>query len=47
MNRITAIWQLFTACLNWFHKTHIAAASSKQSLPPIRYDDDPTDIYLA
>jgi len=47
MKRISAFGQFVMACLQWFHKTKIATENTKTSVPPIRYDGDPTDIYLA
>ena len=31
----------------WFHSTTIAPRGEGTSIPPIRYDGDPNDIYLA
>lgn len=31
----------------WFHSTTIAPSSNGNPVPPIRYDGDPNDIYLA
>lgn len=39
--------QMTAAGAKWFHRTTIAPDNGGQPLPPIRYDGDPTEIYLA
>jgi hypothetical protein len=47
MNSFFSIWKLLVACLARFHRTTIAPETGGDSLPPIRYEGDPRDIYLA
>ena len=50
MKILKAIVSAFTfpiAVLKWFHSTTIAPKNTGKPVPPIRYDGDPTDIYLA
>ncbi len=47
MQRIRDIWHLLLNCGKWFHRTTIATNEQGERPAPIRYDGDPTDIYLA
>ncbi len=50
MRLLTGIWSIVTlpaALLNWMHSNIISPKNDGERLPPIRYDGDPTDIYLA
>ncbi len=47
MTRLISIWQPIAGLFRWFYRTTIAPTDSTQKLPPIRYDGDPQDIYLA
>ncbi len=45
MKSISAIWQLLVASFQWFHASTIAPET--ENVPPIRYDGDAQDIFLA
>jgi len=47
MNAFSLFWQFIKDCGSWFYRSTIAPDASGKSVPPIRYDDDPADIYLA
>lgn len=44
---IRSLLSLPRAILKWMHCSVIAPENDGPPLPPIRYDGDPTDIYLA
>ena len=47
MNRIKDLWDLVAAAISDFYRREINAAECSESRPPIRYDGDPTEVYLA
>ncbi len=46
MSKLRALCQLFVMAFREFAKREVYSESAKQQ-PPIRYDGDPTKIYLA
>jgi hypothetical protein len=46
---LTSIWSLAGAFLKWVRETEVdpPAGESKESLSPIQYDGDVTEVYLA
>jgi hypothetical protein len=48
LKSIQSLFLLPILMFKWFHSTTISPKSENgKPLPPIRYDGDPTDIYLA
>ena len=50
MRILSTIWSLVAlpgAIFHWMHANIIAPENDGKPLPPIRYDGDPSDIYLA
>lgn len=47
MKTMIFIWQALMAYGQSFYRTTIAPDNDGKPLPPIRYDGDPNDIYLA
>jgi hypothetical protein len=47
MSKIKTLFSLPLAIGKWFYSTTIAPENGGKSLPPIRYDGDLNDIYLA
>ena len=45
--RATSLISLCVAVAKWFHRTTVAPETKAKNVPPIRFDGDPTDIYLA
>ena len=45
--RATSLISLCVTVAKWFHRTTVAPETKGRSVPPIRFDGDPTDIYLA
>lgn len=47
MKQIFFFVQPLVGFVQWFRKSVIAPENGGETLPPIRFDGDPTDVYLA